>query len=250
MYGGMYGGYAHGGLPSRDDDYLMPMRLGRHVEEGCPYRKDDVMEAEQAVKTGTTIMACEFDGGVIMGADTRTSTGDYVANRASRKISKVHDKIFVCRCGSAADTQALTGFVLNYLGQHAIELGKPPTVNTAANLFRLIAYNNKDNLMAGLLIAGYDEKRGGQVYSIPLGGTLHQVPFACDGSGSGYIAGLIDEYYRPNMTKDEALAFVQKCVSHAMARDGSSGGMVRTLVVSADGLEEGVIPGNKLPYGP
>jgi len=52
------------------------------------------------------------------------------------------------------------------------------------------------------------------------------------------------------MTKDEALAFVQKCVSHAMARDGSSGGCVRTLVVNAEGLEEGVIPGNKLPFKP
>merc|ERR1719203_2270419 len=104
-------------------------------------------------------MALEYDGGVVMAADTRTSTGDYVANRASRKISKVHDKIFVCRCGSAADTQALTGFVINYLGQHAVELGKLPTVNTAANLFKLIAYNNKDNLLAGLICAGWDEKK-------------------------------------------------------------------------------------------
>jgi len=222
----------------------------KYVEPGCPYRKDDVMDKEEAVKTGTTIMAVEFDGGVVMGADTRTSTGAYVANRASRKISKVHDNIFVCRCGSAADTQALTGFVVNYLNQHAVELGEQPTVNTAANLFRMIAYNNKDNLSAGLIIAGYDPKRGGQVYSIPLGGTLHKVKFACDGSGSGYIAGLVDEYYRPGMTKDEALAFVQKSVAHAMARDGSSGGMVRTLVISADGVEEGYIPGNQLPYKP
>jgi len=223
----------------------------KYVEPGCPYRADDVMEAEKAgVKTGTTIMAVMYNGGVVLGADTRTSTGDYVANRASRKISKVHDKIFVCRCGSAADTQALTGFVINYLTQHAVELGEQPTVNTAANLFKKIAYENKDNLMAGLLIAGYDEKRGGQVYSIPLGGTMHKVDYACDGSGSGYISGLIDELYRPGMTKDEALAFVRKCVSHAMARDGSSGGCIRTLVVNADGLEEGVVPGNKLPYGP
>merc|ERR1719221_2376550 len=133
-------------------------------------------------------MALTFDGGVVMAADTRTSTGDYVANRASRKISKVHDRIFVCRCGSAADTQALTGFVQNYLGQHAVELGKLPTVNTAANLFKLIAYQNKDRLMAGLIIAGYDDKLGGQVYSIPLGGSKVRVPMAVDGSGSGYIA--------------------------------------------------------------
>merc|ERR1719162_1375509 len=109
----------------------------RHVEDGCPYRADDVNSPEAGVKTGTTIMAVQFDGGVVMGADTRTSTGGYVANRASRKISKVFDNVFVCRCGSAADTQALTGFVKHYLSQHAVEIGHNPTVNTAANLFKM-----------------------------------------------------------------------------------------------------------------
>merc|ERR1711879_794019 len=154
------------------------------------------MPEKAGVSTGTTIMAVEFDGGVVMGADSRTSTGDYVANRASRKISKVYDNVFVCRCGSAADTQALTGFVQNYLGQHATELGKLPTVQTAANLFKLIAYNNKDNLMAGLIVAGFDEKRGGQIFSIPLGGSMIPVNIAVDGSGSGYISGFCDANYR------------------------------------------------------
>jgi len=247
----MFGGGMMQGTPTVMGE---PIQFAKYVEGGCPYRADDVMKPEQAVKTGTTIMAVQYGsgatGGVVMGADTRTSTGEYVANRASRKISKVHDNIFVCRCGSAADTQALTGFVINYLGQHAVEIGKPPTVNTAANLFKSIAYQNKDRLMAGLIIAGYDEKRGGQVYSIPLGGSMHRVNVACDGSGSGYVGGLIDDQYRQEMTKAECLEFVRKCVSHAMARDGSSGGMIRTLCVSKDGLEEGVVQGDKLPYGP
>merc|ERR1719197_2465041 len=176
----------------------------RHAEADCPYREDDINQPEQAVKTGTTIMAVEFDGGVILAADSRTSTGQYVANRASRKITKVHDKVFVLRCGSAADTQALSGFVQHYYTQHAMELsptGKAPTVYTAANLFKLIAYNNKDTLLAGLIVAGWDEKRGGQVYSIPLGGSLIRSPMSCDGSGSGYISGLADANYRPGMTK-------------------------------------------------
>merc|ERR1719161_1666791 len=123
-----------------------PTQFAKYVEPGCPYRADDVMQAEEAVKTGTTIMAVAYNGGVVLGADTRTSTGDYVANRASRKISRVHERVFCCRCGSAADTQALTKFVQHYLGMHAVELGDNPTVNTAASLFQLIAYNNKDNL--------------------------------------------------------------------------------------------------------
>jgi len=222
----------------------------RYVEPGCPYRSDDVMAPERAVATGTTILAVEFDGGVVLAADTRTSTGDYVANRASRKISKVHDRIFVLRSGSAADTQALTGFVQNYLGMHAVELGKLPTVNTCANLFKIFAYNNKDRLSAGLIVAGWDEQRGGQVYSIPLGGTCLRQPIAAGGSGAMYISGLIDAEYRAGMTKQECLQFARMCVAHAMALDGSSGGLIRTVAVDKTGVEEGVVEGNKLPYGP
>lgn len=238
------------GLPQREEEWEGKSAFKRYVEPGCPYRADDIMAPEQAVSTGTTIMALQFDGGVVMAADTRTSTGDYVANRASRKISKVTDNVFVCRSGSAADTQALTAYVQNYLFQHQMEIGKQPTVHTAANLFRLIAYNNKDYLMAGLIVAGFDEKRGGQVYTIPLGGTLVRNPIAIGGSGSSYISALVDHKYSPTMTKAEALDFVRLCVSHALSIDGSSGGMVRTLVIDANGIEEGVTEGNKLPYGP
>jgi 20S proteasome subunit beta 1 len=69
------------------------------------------------VSTGTTIMAIPFDGGVVLGADSRVSTGTYVANRISDKIAQISDHIFVCRSGSAADTQALTDYVKHFLNQ-------------------------------------------------------------------------------------------------------------------------------------
>jgi len=63
-------------------------------------------------------MAVEFDGGVVLGADSRTSSGSYVANRVSDKITYVSDKIYVCRSGSAADTQAVADMMRMYLGMH------------------------------------------------------------------------------------------------------------------------------------
>jgi 20S proteasome subunit beta 1 len=202
----------------------------------------------EAVKTGTTIMAVEFEGGVMLAADSRTSTGDYVANRVSRKISRLHDRIFVLRSGSAADTQALTAMVRHYLGQHAVELNELPSVNTAANLFKLIAYNNKDNLTAGLIVAGVDASKGAQVYTIPLGGTRLRTPCAIGGSGSGYITALVDHLYRPNMTESECRDFITRCVSHAMARDGSSGGVIRVVTVTAADVKEEVVFGSDLPF--
>lgn len=69
------------------------------------------------VSTGTTIMAIPFEGGVVLGADSRVSTGTYVANRVSDKIAQLSEHIFCCRSGSAADTQTLTDYVKHFLSQ-------------------------------------------------------------------------------------------------------------------------------------
>jgi len=199
------------------------------------------------VGTGTTILAVSYKGGVVLAADTRTSAGAYVVNRASRKISKVHDKIYVCRSGSAADTQALTQFVKYYLNIHSLELGELPSVNTAATLFQSFHYDYKDMLMSGLIVAGWDGKRGGQIYSLPIGGSKIKVNVTAGGSGSVYISGLIDALYKEDMTKEEAQQLALKLLSHAMARDASSGGMVRMTTISEDGVEETTFEGDKLP---
>lgn len=200
------------------------------------------------MSSGTTIMGVVFDGGVILGADSRTSTGSYIANRVADKIVPLHDTIWTCRSGSAADTQALADMVKYYLNSHATELGRKPRVKTAATLMAKIAYENKDNLMAGLIIGGWDPYEGAQIYEIPLGGTLMPCKFAVGGSGSSYIMGLVDATYCDAMSKEETLAFVRKSVSHAMSRDGSSGGIVRTVCITEGGIEKEIILGNELPF--
>mmetsp|Transcript_11376 Transcript_11376/g.35960 ORF Transcript_11376/g.35960 Transcript_11376/m.35960 type:complete len:229 (-) Transcript_11376:41-727(-) len=189
---------------------------------------------------GTTIMAACYDGGVILCADSRTSTGTFVANRVADKISKLANNIFICRSGSAADTQMITEYVRYFLHQHSMEVDGKMDVKTAANLVKQIAYNNKANLQAGMIVAGWDERTGGTVWGIPLGGTLVQAPYAIGGSGSGYITGFCDKHWKEGMTKEECLAFCVRAVSLAMARDGSSGGLCRTVCISKDGEEKKV----------
>ncbi len=69
------------------------------------------------VSTGTTILALPYEGGVLVCADSRTSTGTYVANRVSDKLVQISEQIYVCRSGSAADTQTLTDYVHYFLKQ-------------------------------------------------------------------------------------------------------------------------------------
>eukprot|EP00549_Striatella_unipunctata_P013368 CAMPEP_0118701894 /NCGR_PEP_ID=MMETSP0800-20121206/17540_1 /TAXON_ID=210618 ORGANISM="Striatella unipunctata, Strain CCMP2910" /NCGR_SAMPLE_ID=MMETSP0800 /ASSEMBLY_ACC=CAM_ASM_000638 /LENGTH=222 /DNA_ID=CAMNT_0006602937 /DNA_START=69 /DNA_END=737 /DNA_ORIENTATION=- len=204
------------------------------------------------LSSGTTIMALSFEGGVILGADSRVSTGTYVASRTSDKIAQLHDTIWCCRSGSAADTQALTEYVRHFLAQQSIETGRPPLVKTAAHMMRRLCYENKGFLLAGVIVAGWDPVHGGSVYNVPIGGTCIKMPYALGGSGSGYIYGLVDAAYAENESpsKEEGLKLVHSSVAHAMARDGGSGGIIRTVTVTQDGNVKQVILGNQLPYGP
>eukprot|EP00124_Ichthyophonus_hoferi_P002026 Ihof_evm10s124 gene=Ihof_evmTU10s124 len=170
-----------------------------------PIPQPDFVTSEHL--TGTTIMAVEFNGGVVIAADSRTTTGAYIANRVTDKLTKVTDQIYCCRSGSAADTQAIADYVQYYLSMHTVELNDDPAVVTAANLFHLLCYGNRENLSAGIICAGWDKKKGGQVYSIPLGGMCIRQPFSIGGSGSSYIYGYCDSTFKENMTREECEAF-------------------------------------------
>ncbi len=156
-------------------------------------------------------------------------------------------QVYVCRSGSAADTQAIADILRLYLDMHSLESGKPPEIPVAANILNGLCYGYKNQLMAGMICAGYDERNGGVVYSIPLGGGLFREAYTIGGSGSGYIYGYCDANFKKGMSKQEAQEFVKNAVSLAMWRDGSSGGVIRTVTISKDGVEREMVQGDALP---
>ena len=88
---------------------------------------------------------------------------------------------------------------------------------------------------AGIILAGYDRLAGGTVYSIPLGGSLHQQSYAIGGSGSTYIYGFCDANWQENMSEEEGISFVKEALKEAIKWDGSSGGVIRMVVLTQKG---------------
>ncbi|KAI0092601.1 20S proteasome subunit [Irpex rosettiformis] len=199
------------------------------------------------VNLGTSIMAVQFKDGVVIGADSRTTTGSYIANRVTDKLTHVHDRIYCCRSGSAADTQAVADIVHYHLQILTQQSGSAPTVATAANVFQKLCYQNKDGLMAGIIVAGWDKEIGPSVYNIPLGGGLFRQPWAIGGSGSTYVYGYCDATFKDGWGKEETINFVKNTLALAMSRDGSSGGVIRMCVITEEGVERLFVPGNELP---
>lgn len=218
------------------------------------------------VSMGTTILAVRYEGGVVVGADTRTSVSGYVSNRYAAKLTFVLDRevdefvtyansntpvdastCVICRSGSAADTQHLASVIRTELVSRQLLYRIRGTVTHVASLLRnLLA--NEPSLSASLICAGYDSELGrGAIYTITPGGTVfEEKAWAAGGSGSTYILGHLDSCHpKDELGKDsndqilnseeEALDFVSKALSLAMDRDGSSGGFIRMYVINKDG---------------
>ena len=193
------------------------------------------------------------------------------------KLTHIHDRIYCCRSGSAADTQAVADIVHQHAQLYTSIYNEPPPVHTVAALFEKLCYENKDQLSAGIIVAGWDKENGGGVFNVPLGGGIFQQPWAIGGelfgpnrsrrklivgSGSTYVYGYCDATYREGWSEEETVKFVKNSTSHhskrqtlvlilalalAMARDGSSGGTIRMCVITKDKVERHFVPGNELP---
>ncbi|XP_028298651.1 proteasome subunit beta type-6-B like protein-like [Gouania willdenowi] len=206
----------------------------------------------KGVSTGTTILAAIYDGGVVIGSDSRASIGgEYVSSKTINKVIQVHDRIFCCMSGSLADAQAVTKaakFQLSFHRfVHLFQMERPPLVIAAATIMKELCYKNKEDLQAGFITAGWDHRHGPQVYVVSLGGMLVSQPVTIGGSGSTYIYGYVDAKYKPNMSREECLQFATNALALAMGRDNVSGGVAHLAVISETGVEHVVVPGNKLP---
>ena len=150
------------------------MHSAAHVGVGCARLLSQHCIIKGATLQ-TTIMAITIEGGVMLAADSRTSRGRFVSNRGAAKLTQVAKNIGLCRSGSAADTQAVAAVMQQHMSHHNIEHGGLTPVAVAANVLQSIVYANKDKLSAGMIVAGWDDEAGGQVYALPLGGTLLKV---------------------------------------------------------------------------
>jgi 20S proteasome subunit beta 1 len=54
-----------------------------------------------------------------------------------------------------------------YTDLHALETGSLPLVKSVATMFADVIYKNKDRLMAGVIVAGWDKK------------VTHTIPYHC-----------------------------------------------------------------------
>ena len=109
-----------------------------------------------------------------------------------------------------------------------------PLVETAAKVVQGLFYKNQGALRGSMLVSGWDRLKGPQIYDVSHGNCIES-KIAYHGSGSVFMAGYLDKYFREGMSKAEAYDLLKEAVSLATYRDGSSGGCIRMMDITEEG---------------
>ena len=69
-------------------------------------------------KTGTTICGVVFNGGVVLGADTRATEGPLVADKNCNKLHRISNNIYAAGAGTAADLDHMCDWLATQVELH------------------------------------------------------------------------------------------------------------------------------------
>jgi len=184
---------------------------------------------------GTTTLAFKFNDGIIVSVDSRSTTGNVIASQTVDKVLPINKYLLGTMAGGAADCS----FWIRNLGvqcrlyelRHKKRISVAHASKLLANTLR--AYRGY-GLSMGTMITGWDET-GPQLYYVDNDGTRLKGNLFSTGSGSTYAYGILDNYYRKDLSLNEAIDLGKRAIYHATHRDAMSGGYNNLFHVTKSG---------------
>jgi len=205
-------------------DFSNQIRNNFLADRGIPLPK--------ATSTGTTIVGCLFKDGIVLGADTRATEGDIVADKNCEKIHYITESIRCCGAGTAADTEFTTAMISSNMELHALSTGRKPRVVTAMTMIKQYLFRYQGHVGAALVLGGVDAT-GPHLFTIHPHGSTDKLPYVTMGSGSLAAMAVFEAQWKPNMTREQALDLVNAAVSAGIFNDLGSGSNVDACVITA-----------------
>ena len=194
--------------------------------------------AEQ-IKKGTTTCALTCTDGVVLAADTRASAGFFIADRHVMKIQKVDRHLGMTIAGGVADAQNLVDVMRYNANIYRISNREVMPVNSAARLCSNVLFNQRYfPYYVQIILAGYDNKDGGQIYNIDLFGSMTSEKYISTGSGSPVAYGYLESEYKEGSSVNEAYKIAIQAVAAAIRRNAGTGDNINAVIIDKDGYRE------------
>ena len=192
---------------------------------------------QQTRETGTTTVGIICKDAVIIGSESKSTSGYLVSSKIAQKIYQVDDRIAVTTAGGAGDTQAIVRMLKAEISLYRNTRNADFTVKAASMLLSNILNSYRYYpYIAMLIIAGYDSS-GFHLYTIDPVGGLEEDRYVATGSGSPFAYGVLENDFREGMTKEEGIKLAVRAVRSARERDIYSGGKIVVATIDRSSFE-------------
>ena len=193
--------------------------------------------APKTTKTGTTICGAIFADGVILGADTRATSGPIVADKICQKIHYVSKYIYCCGAGTAADTDQVCRMMSSQVELHGLNNNQEMVpVQVAVTYAKQHLFQYQGHIGAYLIVGGVD-KEGPHLVEIHAAGSSQVAPFIASGSGSLNALSVLEAGWKPNLTLDEGKKLVRDAIAAGVFNDLGSGSNINLCIITKDGSQ-------------
>lgn len=184
---------------------------------------------------GTTTLAFKFNDGIIVSVDSRSTMGSYIASGTVKKVIEINPFLLGTMAGGAADCSFWERNLGVQCRLYELRNKKRISVAAASKLLANTMNSYKGyGLSMGTMITGWDET-GPQLYYVDNDGTRIKGNVFSVGSGSTFAYGVLDIYYRKDLTVQEAIDLGKRAIYHAGHRDAMSGAINNLYHVTKDG---------------
>ncbi|KAK6039225.1 putative multicatalytic endopeptidase [Cooperia oncophora] len=165
-----------------------------------------------------------------MGADSRATAGNIIADKHCEKVHYLTDSIYACGAGTAADLDQVCKMLSGTLRLMELNTGRKARVITALRHAKQHLFNYQGYVGAYLLIGGVDPT-GPHLYECSANGTTMAKPFAAQGSGSYAAISILERDFKQDMTEEECVALVQRALQAGMHGDNASGNSLNLVIM-------------------
>lgn len=157
----------------------------------------------------------------MLAADQSNARSILVYQKNLDKITKLSSHSAMGVSGPNSDLVNFTeyiskNFALYELANDGTKLSTKAQANFCRN--ELAVALRKGPYQVNLLLGGYDEKQGGELYFLDYFGALQKVPYGSQGHASAFCLSIMDKEYNENITEEGALDLIQQCIKELNTR--------------------------------
>lgn len=194
-----------------------------------------------SLPTGATVVGIKCTDGTVVATDSLISWGTLILSEKGVKAFKLTDTIVLASAGLTSDYQMLVNRLQAQIKLYELEQKKKISVKALSKMIANTLYARRFSpLYVQTVIVGVDAD-GPALFTLDMGGSLMPDEFTAAGTGTRTAYGVLERQYKESLTLKEAEEVAINAVRAGIARDAQSGGEIRIMTITKDGITERVV---------